>query len=580
MKSILYSFLLSFVIIFSTLFVAPENTHAANFCCAVSDSSTSSQKAFRCDDIQAQNAEQADIACKGKYSSQYSGNQYQFNAYDNTCSLNAKDCPQSGTCCFKNTTSRGQVLNCGQNTTITSRAQCEAAGGKLVQDCSTECTCTAEKEVLPVQNSIIGHSGQCCPGLQPVADTDGSTRCYKFVGGKAVKGTPQQTKSLLTPKPNVALPGFEGFGEGGTFSVGTTKYITVDWIARYVRWAYQYAIGIAGVFAVLMITIGGLMWIMAAGDAGKITNAKNYITGAITGLVLILGAYLILNFLNPALVSPRALTIELASLPEGQGSGEATPVAECNRSTAGTHTETTLSGKKKTFCTTTDAVAKLNPSCQAIQQYCSQPKNASEPECILLYQTGNAGNCTWDDNVKVNILDTEAELAPSVISGVYSAASILDKKVGDKATLNVNKGRIPLEDQQQLCNCYEAQKKSKTCPTGCGTCEKTEKPLCGAGGSPSLFGQGVGVTLTGTWDQRIKSSLCAPGTVLCNGVNISGTFDCGSMTEKDNCGTNISTNAKATTCSAQRVFCQNTLHSVMTQAGFKADPTKWWYFSK
>jgi hypothetical protein len=52
---------------------------------------------------------------------------------------------------------------------------------------------------------------------------------------------------------------------------------------------------LAIVLAVLMITIGGLQWLMAIGNASKISNAKDTIQQAVLGLILALTAILLFN---------------------------------------------------------------------------------------------------------------------------------------------------------------------------------------------------------------------------------------------------------------------------------------------
>lgn len=53
---------------------------------------------------------------------------------------------------------------------------------------------------------------------------------------------------------------------------------------------------IAGTIAVVMIIIGGIMYAISSGDAGKVTRAKNIITYSVVGLVIVLGAFAITNF--------------------------------------------------------------------------------------------------------------------------------------------------------------------------------------------------------------------------------------------------------------------------------------------
>lgn len=53
---------------------------------------------------------------------------------------------------------------------------------------------------------------------------------------------------------------------------------------------------IAGVIAVIVIIVGGIMYATSAGDQGNVTKAKGLITYAIAGLVVILSAFAITNF--------------------------------------------------------------------------------------------------------------------------------------------------------------------------------------------------------------------------------------------------------------------------------------------
>ncbi len=81
-------------------------------------------------------------------------------------------------------------------------------------------------------------------------------------------------------------------------------------IANYVGAIYKYAIGIVGILAAVVLMIGGVMWIIAGGNATAIGEAKAWIGASLTGLVLALMSYLILATVNPNLVNfkIRAIT--------------------------------------------------------------------------------------------------------------------------------------------------------------------------------------------------------------------------------------------------------------------------------
>lgn len=52
----------------------------------------------------------------------------------------------------------------------------------------------------------------------------------------------------------------------------------------------------AGTIAVVVIIIAGLMYATSAGDSGRVTKAKNLITYAIVGLIVVLTAFVITSF--------------------------------------------------------------------------------------------------------------------------------------------------------------------------------------------------------------------------------------------------------------------------------------------
>ncbi|MFA6475768.1 MAG: hypothetical protein WCV88_06305, partial [Patescibacteria group bacterium] len=70
-------------------------------------------------------------------------------------------------------------------------------------------------------------------------------------------------------------------------------------IGEYIQLVYQFALGIVGIIAVTLIMFGGVRWIAAAGNESMISEAKETIISAVTGLVIALLSYTILAFINP-----------------------------------------------------------------------------------------------------------------------------------------------------------------------------------------------------------------------------------------------------------------------------------------
>lgn len=81
-------------------------------------------------------------------------------------------------------------------------------------------------------------------------------------------------------------------------------------IANLVKAIYKYAIGIVGILAAVVLMVGGVLWIVAGGNATAIGEAKSWIAASLTGLILALTSYLILATVNPALVDLKTTGIK------------------------------------------------------------------------------------------------------------------------------------------------------------------------------------------------------------------------------------------------------------------------------
>lgn len=76
-------------------------------------------------------------------------------------------------------------------------------------------------------------------------------------------------------------------------------------LADYIGKTYNYAVGFAVLIAGVMVVVGGLQYATAGGDSSRAGAAKQRITSALIGLLLVLGAYTILNTINPDIVALR-----------------------------------------------------------------------------------------------------------------------------------------------------------------------------------------------------------------------------------------------------------------------------------
>ncbi|MEK7478337.1 MAG: pilin, partial [Patescibacteria group bacterium] len=94
----------------------------------------------------------------------------------------------------------------------------------------------------------------------------------------------------------------------GGASCAETKGYT-DSLPLYITRLYQFGFGIVGVVALLMIIIGAAKYTLSAGSFTSKDEAREQITEAIYGILLLFGAYLILYTINPELVSIKAPTL-------------------------------------------------------------------------------------------------------------------------------------------------------------------------------------------------------------------------------------------------------------------------------
>ena len=116
--------------------------------------------------------------------------------------------------------------------------------------------------------------------------------------------------SAMKFEPQVAIPGSEfqitEEGKEGEIAIGNST----EMIGKYIIAIYKYSIGIVGILAAVVLMWGGLVWLTAGGNSSRIEDAKAWIGAALTGMVLMLGSYTILNIINPDLVNFKISKVE------------------------------------------------------------------------------------------------------------------------------------------------------------------------------------------------------------------------------------------------------------------------------
>lgn len=172
-------------------------------------------------------------------------------------------------------------------------------------------------------------------------------------------------------KPLENIPGSEGVVDFPGFILGLYKFVI-------------WAVGIA---ALLMITIGGFLYLTseASGNTAKVDTAKKIIQDALIGLFIALAAYLILFVINPDLVNIK-INLQPISLRSGtttpgtSGTGTGGPGSTGGGGSGGTGKCEVLSASNP--CGTQN----LSQNCSAfsgnasqMSQICNRESNGGDP---------------------------------------------------------------------------------------------------------------------------------------------------------------------------------------------------------
>lgn len=83
------------------------------------------------------------------------------------------------------------------------------------------------------------------------------------------------------------------------------------WIGNYIQGLYTYGLSIAGILATIVMMFGGLLWLTSQGNSQQVGEAKAWIGGATTGLLLLFCTFLIMNTVNPELTSLKPITVSM-----------------------------------------------------------------------------------------------------------------------------------------------------------------------------------------------------------------------------------------------------------------------------
>jgi len=176
----------------------------------------------------------------------------------------------------------------------------------------------------------------------------------------------------------VPIPTFQG---GQTTFTGSIKFNnSTAPIAQYIMLIYTFAVSAVGIVAAVVLMIGGLMWITAGGNASNVSEAKAMITASITGLVLVLTSYLILNQVNPALVNLQPTAINPPKIDQQQAAAS----------------NVTCDWTWGTGLAPLNTVKGLTGNVYSADELCAKAKpDEANAQCLCTYGKNPNLNCSW-----------------------------------------------------------------------------------------------------------------------------------------------------------------------------------------
>ena len=175
---------------------------------------------------------------------------------------------------------------------FTNTGDCTPTSATSETTCQNDCATAQDSHggYLYTRSEWFASGGACGSDIQSLIAAPAST-------------TPTPV-TYLSPILNVNIPGV-------SFSQVLQKgdFIEVNFLGEYITGLYKYLLTISGIFAVLMLVVGGMQYVVSP-DGGEVSKAKTRITNALTGLVLLFCVYLILYIVNPDLTVFNGLSIQ------------------------------------------------------------------------------------------------------------------------------------------------------------------------------------------------------------------------------------------------------------------------------
>jgi len=142
---------------------------------------------------------------------------------------------------------------------------------------------------------------------------------------------------------------------------------------NFINYFYQFALMIGGLLAFGVIVYGGVRYATSAGNPSGQHEAKEWVQGALLGLVLLAGAYLILYTVNPNLVQLGLPTLQKLTISAPPSNNNSSGACGPNYGSC-SNGQTCQQGTNQVWaCATTGGgqSTNTNPACNGVTAGCT-----------------------------------------------------------------------------------------------------------------------------------------------------------------------------------------------------------------
>lgn len=294
-------------------------------------------------------------------------------------------------------------------------------------------------------------------------------------------------------------------------------------LPQYVKYIFNLAIMLIGIVIFLVLIYNGFLWFTSSGNADKLKTAKEGITAAFLGSLILFSAYIIFKTINPQ------LTILELKNPDAVEPVIIPGIYLCNYDVDSVHSKNSKLATIQdillvyTFVNDANMSEKvtsndITEAVKAFQYYISNPAG----KCSRVNGSGNLVNLIFSGNVVMQ--GTNKTVLKQTIFQIPEKRYELDPKTGEPLTFwDYNYGIIFHEEdfQKGKCHGYVYKQIEPNPKLGFGAHSVTlfKKPST----EPNPASKGV--VLYNCLDPRTGTSLCPEGVSYLSYLNLSSATD-------------------------------------------------------